>query len=284
MKNPTARLMLLSSFVCLLAFSHVAFASQSTRPTRSEDNSLSSVDSRLSDGADVEIVQAAFATGAEEEEWDDEDLEFDEEEGDIQQISDPLAPWNRAMFQVNDRVYYWILRPVARGYRAALPGPVRIGVKNFFHNLTTPLRFLSCILQGKGDAAVGEFAGFFVNSTFGILGFFDIPKNYPEWNPPEEDLGQVLGAWGIGNGFYIVWPFLGPSTLRDSLGMIGDRFLSPTTYIQPPWVSVSITGLEKINATSFRIGDYESLKDAAIEPYEAFRDAYIQNRMKSVAE
>lgn len=284
MKNLTTRLLLLSSSMVFLAFSHVTFASQSTRSIQPEPPSILLADGRTSDTADGQIVLAASATDSEEEEWDDEDLDFDEDEGMIQQSGDPLAPWNRAMFHMNDKFYFWILKPVARGYGTVVPRPVRAGIENFFHNLTAPLRFLSCILQGKGSAAGGEFAGFLANSTAGLLGFINITKDYPALNPPEEDLGQVLGKWGIGNGLYLVWPFLGPSTLRDSLGMVGELFLNPTSYIQPSWIPAGIASVEKVNAISFRIGDYESLKDAAIEPYEALRDAYIQYRIKSVAE
>jgi len=220
----------------------------------------------------------------EDKDWDDEDLDFEEDEESADRLGDPLAPWNRAMFHVTDKFYFWVLRPVARGYGAVVPRPVRMGIKNVFHNSTAPLRILSCLLQGKARAAGGEFAGLLANSTVGLLGIFDITKDYPALRPPEEDLGQVFGAWGIGNGIYIYWPFLGPSTLRDSLGTAGERFLNPTSYIQPYWIPLGIAGVDTVNAASFRIGDYESLKDAAIEPYEAFRDAYIQNRMKSLAE
>lgn len=227
---------------------------------------------------------AAEETASEDVDWDDDDLDFEDDTVSELPVPDPLALWNRAMFHFNDRVYFWVLKPLARGYRNVAPNPFRRGVKNVFHNLGAPLRFVSCILQGKGSAAGGEFAGFIANSTFGILGIFDLTRAYPELNPKEEDLGQVLGAWGFGNGFYIVWPFWGPSSLRDSLGWVGDRLLNPVTYIRPVALATGITGFEIISDTSFRIGDYESLKEAAIEPYEALRNAYIQMREKKVAE
>jgi len=89
---------------------------------------------------------------------------------------------------------------------------------------------------------------------------------------------------GPRNGIYIVWPFLGPSTLRDTFGMAGDRFLKPVSYIEPAGVSLGVTGFRIINATSFKIGDYESFKKAALEPYEGLRNAYVQNRQKKVRE
>jgi phospholipid-binding lipoprotein MlaA len=283
MRHPIRPLLRTFSLLFALAFSSGALASQPVSTIGSGAPSAQAADHPAQAIPEKPIILAASTTDAEDE-WDDEDLEFDDDEEMIQPISDPLAPWNRAMTQVNDKIYFWVLKPVTQGYRALVPTPVRIGVKNIFHNITAPARFVACLLQGKGNAAGGEFASFIANSSFGILGIFDLTKGHPELNPPKEDLGQTLGRWGIGNGFYIVWPFLGPSTLRDTFGMVGDRFLDPTTYIEPQWASIGVSGLDLINATSFRIGDYESFKDAAIEPYEAFRDAYIQNRLKSVAE
>lgn len=99
-----------------------------------------------------------------------------------------------------------------------------------------------------------------------------------------EDFGQTLGAYGIGNGIYIVWPLLGPSTLRDTIGIAGDNFLKPVSYIEPLDLSLGVTGLRIINETSFKIGDYETFKNAALEPYEGLRNAYIQNRAKKIKE
>ncbi len=210
------------------------------------------------------------------------DLFDDEFEEDRVQVPDPLAFWNRLMFHFNDKFYFWVLKPVAKGYRAAVPSTVRIGVKNFFTNLTTPIRLVNCILQWKWRAANGEFARFLLNSTVGVLGFGNPAKKYPELNPSEEDLGQTLGVYGIGNGFYVVWPFLGPSTLRDSVGLVGDAFLNPVVYVEPKEAALGIKVYEILNETSLKIGDYESLKKAAINPYEALRDAYIQHRKSKV--
>jgi len=219
-----------------------------------------------------------------EAEFLDDKLDFLDEEEDPSQILDPIAPWNRAMYHFNDKFYFWILKPLARGYRAVVPKPIRISVTNFFHNLTTPIRMVNSTLQGKWKAAGSEFARFMINSTAGILGLGDPAQGSPWSKASDEDLGQTLATYGIGNGFYIVWPFLGPSTLRDTLGMFGDQFLNPVSYVESAKASLAITGLETVNKTSFRIGDYESLKDAAIEPYEALRDAYIQHRNKKVNE
>lgn len=197
-------------------------------------------------------------------------------------VADPLYFWNRAMFHFNDKLYFWFLKPVAKGYKVVIPGVVRTGVRNFFSNIFTPIRLTSCLLQGKVKAGGTEIIRFAVNSTIGIAGVTDPAKKYLKLDISNEDLGQTLGAYGIGNGFYLVWPLLGPSTLRDSVGMVGDRFLNPITYVKPVEASVAIWSYDKINETSLHIGDYESIKEAAVEPYEAFRDAYIQYRRNKV--
>ena len=231
--------------------------------------------------------QIPSAPGIEEDSDDDFsddelDLFDDEFEEDKVQVADPLAFWNRAMFHFNDKFYFWILKPVAKGYRAAVPSTVRIGARNFFTNLTTPIRLVNCILQWKWQAANAESVRFLLNSTVGVLGFGNPAKKYPELNPSEEDSRQTLGAYRIGNGFYIVWPFLGSSTLRDSVGLVGDFFLNPVFYVKPMEAAVGIKAYEIVNETSFKIGDYESLKKAAINPYDALRDAYIQHRKSKV--
>ena len=210
---------------------------------------------------------------------DEFESEFEEK---AVRVADPLSSWNRAMFHFNDKFYFWLLKPVARGYKAVIPVVVRTGARNFFRNLFTPIRLTSCILQGKVKAGGTELTRFVVNSTVGILGVADPAQKYLKLEMSDEDLGQTLGVYGIGNGFYLVWPLLGPSTLRDSVGMAGDWFLNPINYVQSVEASVAIWSYEKINETSFRIGDYESIKEAAIEPYEAFRDAYIQYRKNKV--
>jgi len=215
----------------------------------------------------------------EEEVLDEFESEFEEN---VYTVADPLSFWNRAMFHFNDKLYFWFLKPVARGYRVVIPGVVRTGVRNFFSNIFTPIRLTSCILQGKVKAGGTELARFVVNTTVGILGFGDPAQKYLNLDISDEDLGQTLGTYGIGNGFYLVWPVLGPSTLRDSIGLVGDRFLNPISYVKPVEASVAIWSYDKINETSLHIGDYESIKEAAIEPYEAFRDAYIQYRNNKV--
>lgn len=221
-----------------------------------------------------------------EAEFQDDDLDFldEEEEQEILRVADPLAPWNRLMYHFNDKFYFWVLKPVTQGYKAVTPTLMRTGVKNFFHNLIYPIRLVSCLAQGKMRAAGTETERFLTNTFAGILGFGDPARHELDMLPHDEDLGQTFGYHGIGNGIYLVWPILGPSTLRDTVGFVGDRFLNPVAYVDPTALSIGISAYKTVNETSFRIGDYESLKEAAIEPYDAIRDAYIQYRQKKVEE
>jgi phospholipid-binding lipoprotein MlaA len=209
--------------------------------------------------------------------WDD-----DEEADDIASVADPLEWFNRPMFHFTDKLYFWILKPAALGYRAVTPQKMRIGVDNFFTNLGAPIRLVNCILQGKTESAEAELAKFLYNSTIGVLGFGNPAKKHPKLNPDPEDFGQTLATYGIGDGFYIFWPILGPSTLRDSFGRVGDYFLSPPNYVDPTELSIAIDAYDRVNTTSLRIGDYESLKKAALDPYEALRNGYIQLRQSRI--
>jgi phospholipid-binding lipoprotein MlaA len=210
--------------------------------------------------------------------------EFDalEDEGSMYTVADPLEPFNRAMFALNDKLYFWVLKPVAKGYRTVTPQPVRSGISNFFHNLLAPVRLVNNILQGKGQAAEAELAKFLYNSTVGVLGFGNPAKKHPALNPDPEDLGQTLGSYGIGDGFYVVWPVLGASTLRDTVGDVADGFLNPVSYVDPFEAYLTLQGLDTVNTLSFRIGDYETLKKAALDPYQALRNAYTQLRQSKI--
>lgn len=237
--------------------------------------------------APLQLDAAQETTLTEEEEalFEDDLDNWDEEEAsaeDIASVADPLEWFNRAMFHFTDKLYFWILKPVALGYRAVTPQKIRIGVDNFFTNLEAPIRLVNCILQGKTESAEAELAKFLYNSTIGVLGFGNPSKKHPKLNPDPEDFGQTLASYGIGDGFYIFWPILGPSTLRDSLGLAGDYFLSPKNYVDPTELSIAIDACDRVNTTSLRIGDYETLKKAALDPYEALRNGYIQLRKSRI--
>jgi phospholipid-binding lipoprotein MlaA len=193
-------------------------------------------------------------------------------------IADPIEPWNRLWYHFNDKLYFWAMKPAAQGYNFVVPEPVRVSVRDFFRNVAMPVRFVSSLLQGKIKGAGTEIARFGINTTLGVAGFFDVAKSWFDLNPSEEDLGQTLGSYGMGGMMYIVWPFLGPSTVRDTIGFAGDSFLDPINYLNPFYVPPSIHAYEKINTTSLDLKSYEELKESSIEPYTALRDAYIQHR------
>ena len=164
-----------------------------------------------------------------------------------------------------------------------MPEPLRINVRHFFSNLSMPVRAINCLLQGKIRAFGDELTRFYVNSTVGFAGFFDPAKAKMGLRPQDEDLGQTLGLYGLGPGFYINWPFLGPSSLLDTVGSIGDGFLNPINYaVDETKYQAAIRAFELTNATSLRIGEYESLKKAALDPYVAARDAYYQYRKNQI--
>ena len=215
-----------------------------------------------------------------------ENLDFVEEGGEEEKagIADPLEPFNRAMFQFNDKLYFWVLKPVAQGYGKVVPETARVSVSNFFSNLTAPIRIVNCVLQANLSGAAAELGRFLVNTIWGIGGLMD-PAASKEIDLAKQngDFGQTLGVYGLGQGFYINWPIFGPSSPRDTVGLVGDFFLHPFTYLVTAWdTSVGIRAYEKVNTTSLAIGDYESLKEAAIDPYVAVRDAYVQYRLKQV--
>jgi phospholipid-binding lipoprotein MlaA len=213
-------------------------------------------------------------------------LDFVEEGGEEEKagIADPLEPFNRAMYQFNDKLYFWVLKPVAQGYQKVVPEAARVSVSNFFTNLASPIRIVNCLLQANFSGAASELGRFAVNTLWGIGGLLD-PASSEDIKllKQDEDFGQTLGVYGVGQGIYIHWPIFGPSSPRDTVGLVGDIFLHPFTYLTASWETFAgIWAYEKVNATSLSIGDYESLQEAAIDPYVAIRDAYVQYRLKKV--
>ena len=202
----------------------------------------------------------------------------------LKTIADPIEPINRAFFYFNDKLYFWLLKPVARGYGFILPQSVRIGVRNFFDNLGFPIRFVNCVLQGKFEGAGREANRFLVNTTGGLLGLFDVAEEKMGINEQDEDFGQTLGFYGLGPGFYINWPILGPSSLTDTVGIVGDIPLDPVSYTGETFIALPVRSFDLVNRTSLTIGEYEDLKRAALDPYVAMRDAYYQFRQNKIKE
>jgi phospholipid-binding lipoprotein MlaA len=225
-------------------------------------------------------ISDAYSENYEQEDYADYKQDVNQDKF---RIADPFEPFNRAMFTFNDRLYFWVLKPVATGYKKILPESARMSVKNFFSNLAFPVRFANCLLQANLKGAVSELGRFTLNTLVGFGGLFD-PASEKEISLKkcDEDFGQTLGVYGIGPGFYINWPIFGPSSPRDTIGMVADGFLNPFVYMDPWYTSAGAKTVDTINDTSFRIGDYESIRDAAIDPYVALRDGYVQYRYHKV--
>lgn len=200
-------------------------------------------------------------------------------------ISDPLEPWNRFWFGFNDVFYMKLLRPITKGYAYVVPKYARDHLECAYQNFLTPVRMANAVLQLRPDKFSRELGRFIVNSTFGLGGLYDLAATNPDMAPQQLDLGQTLGVWGMGHGFYLVWPLIGPASVRDSFGMAGDVAVMPTTYVNVPIVlSLGISGAGRFNRLPESLTIYEELKRSAIEPYVAARDAYVQLRARLVRE
>jgi len=228
---------------------------------------------------------ASFNNGSSEAvDNDDFDLLEEEYAEQMVEVPDPLESFNRVMFNVNDTLYYWIVKPGSEIYAGVIPEPARVGIYNFFSNITTPARYVNCLLQGKGESADTELRRFAINTTCGILGFGDPALDQYGLEPVYEDLGQTLAVHGFDDGFYLVLPLLGPSNARDAVGRLGDWFLNPVSYVEPTEAAYTITSVRFINSSSLRLGEYESFKSMTVEPYIAMRRTYAQYRTKQIQE
>ena len=197
------------------------------------------------------------------------------------QDQDPLETYNRAIYSFNDTVDKALLKPLAQTYKAVTPEFVDEGVTNFFGNLGDVITLANNLLQFKLDMAAQDSVRIVLNSTFGILGFFDvatplgIAKN-------QEDFGQTLGVWGVGEGYYIVLPLLGPSSTRDIWRLPVDYFFTPVTYVDPASDRFIMRGLELIDTRADLLRVERAFGDAALDPYAFQREAYLQRRRNLV--
>lgn len=195
---------------------------------------------------------------------------------------DPWENWNRKVFAFNEGLDEHFLKPIATGYANVVPRFVRQGVDNFFANAADAWSVVNNILQGKGEAASQDFARVMTNTTFGFLGVLDIASEMG-LEHHYEDLGQTLGHWGFGAGAYVVWPVLGPSSVRDSIALPADRwFASPATYVSDGRWAAGISALQLVNTRAKLLGATTLLNDIALDKYSFIRDAYLQRRRSLV--
>ena len=241
------------------------------------------------------LVVFAFADNKSNINNNDLENEFDSEFSiKKEEIFDPLSGYNRYMTTFNDKVFLNILNPISKGYAYITPEPIRIGINNFFENIMFPVRFSNNLLQLKFQNSSEELERFVINSLWGLGGVLDSATNELHIKSHKEDFGQTLGFYGVGEGFPIVLPFLGPSNLRDTVGIIPDSYVSvlsttgssdlnykiPNNLLQ----EVGIKTFDTINSTSLTLGEYESIRKDALDLYPFLRDIYSQARKKQIEE
>lgn len=193
---------------------------------------------------------------------------------------DPLEPLNRATFSFNETADRYVMRPVAQVYDLA-PLPVKVGVGNFFGNLGDFWIGVNNLLQGKFVDGLSDGGRLLINSTVGIFGIFDIATEMG-LEKHDEDLGQTLGRWGVGDGPYLVLPFLGPSNLRDTVGLVGDLNVDPIWGVEDIGERNRLTALRFINRRAQLLGADTTADQAALDKYGYMRSFYIQYRRSQV--
>ena len=194
---------------------------------------------------------------------------------------DPLESYNRAMHSFNEELDKAIIKPIAEGYRTITPKPVDRGITNFFTNLDDVTSAINNLLQFKLHRAASDVGRVLVNSTIGILGFFDVATNMdmPRY---DEDFGQTMGAWGVGPGPYFVLPILGPSSIRDTFGLVADWYTDPVRHVKGDDWRYGLVALRGIDTRADLLTASKVLDEAALDPYDFTRDAYLQKRRNDV--
>ena len=200
------------------------------------------------------------------------------------EIYDPFEPVNRAIFSFNNAADKIILEPIAKGYKK-LPSPVQSGIGNFLNNLKMPLVIVNQLLQGQGGNAIESTGRLVVNTTAGIFGLIDVAEKVG-LEQTQEDFGQTLAAWGVGDGFYIVLPIFGPSNVRDSAGMILTYSTDPLNAYAvsegETWILPVRTATNAIDQRSKIIDEVNALRDNSLDYYAAVRSSYYQNRKAAI--
>ncbi len=222
-----------------------------------------------------------IASDADQVNTDSEDFETTTIED---EIYDPFEPLNRAIFSFNNVADRIVLEPIAKGYKK-LPSPLQSGISNFVSNLRAPLVVVNQLLQGQGENAVQSSGRFIVNSTVGIFGLFDVAEKMG-LEEKEEDYGQTLATWGVGDGFYVVLPLFGPSNLRDTSGMVLTMLTDPINAYAvnegEAWLVPMRTAVNAVDTRSQIIDEVNALRDNSVDYYAAVRSSYYQNRKAAI--
>jgi len=195
---------------------------------------------------------------------------------------DPWENWNRKVFAFNEGLDEKVLKPVATGYAKIVPQFARRSVDNFFANAADAWSAVNNVLQGKPEPALQDVVRVTTNTVFGFFGLLDVASEFG-LEHHYEDFGQTLGRWGFGAGAYVVWPLLGPSSVRDSAALPADRwFAAPSVYIKDGRWQAGITALQIVNTRANLLGATKLLDDIALDKYSFVRDAYLQRRRSLV--
>jgi phospholipid-binding lipoprotein MlaA len=199
---------------------------------------------------------------------------------------DPLETVNRFTFAFNDAVDTFVLRPVAVTYGFWVPDPAKDSVRNFLRNLRSPVILANDLFQGEMERAEATAVRFAANSTLGVLGLFDVAEDWG-YAYHDEDFGQTLGSYGAGEGFYLVLPLIGPSSLRDGTGMVVDVFFDPLTYVAAnndwDYLNPGRAALTAVDARSRNIDTLDDLRRDSLDFYVRARSLYRQLRRNEIA-
>ena len=227
---------------------------------------------------------------------------FDESDHPQVKEYDPLEPINSAVFEFNYRLDKYVVKPAAKFYDFFIPPDVQQSFSNVFQNIRFVPRLLNNLFQAKFQGAGIELSRFLINSTLGVGGLFDPARIMFNLETPQEDLGQTLGTYGVPPGPFLMIPFLGPFTLRDGIGFIGDTFLDPFNWLVLPFIEIAdaprliqhnptitysrlgMTAGETVNLRALTLEKFQGVEEGTLDLYGAVRNAYLQQRRKTIQE
>jgi phospholipid-binding lipoprotein MlaA len=263
---------IVGAIFCLAASSGYALGQEdsSALPAANEPSTVAAASSAVIE--QPQEIQIALASALAETEAAGEDFD-----------SDPFEAFNEKMFWFNREVLdRFLLKPAATAWDFVIPDPVQRGIYNIFDNLAVVRRIVNNTLQWKLTGAATEMARFTINSTVGLVGFFDVARDQFGIQQRDEDTGQTFGVWGIGPGPYLVLPFLPPLTIRDGIGYAFDTAMTPYIYFIPWYANAGLTATSTVNERSLNLETFERVAESTIDLYGAVRNAYLQRRAAAI--
>ena len=254
-------------------------------------------------GPDIQIAEFEDGLNADVEGNENEFFDPFDESGDSQNKDyDPFEPVNSAVFEFNYRLDKYVVKPAAKVYNFFIPPDVQQSFSNVFQNIRFVPRLLNNIFQAKFQGAGIELSRFLINSTLGVGGLFDPAGIMFKLETPQEDLGQTLGTYGVPPGPFLMIPLLGPFTLRDGIGFIGDSFLDPFNWLVLPFIEIAdaprliqhdmtvtlsrlgMVAGETVNLRSLTLEKFQGVEEGTLDLYGAVRNGYLQQRLKAIQE